>query len=40
MYDVNEYIALIGAIVNQLINANLQQLKRLYAFISEYVKEN
>lgn len=38
--DVNEYIKLIRAIVGQLIKANLQQLRRLYIFISEYVKED
>lgn len=40
MRDINEYIVLLRAIVDQLVKANLQQLRRLYIFIREYVKED
>lgn len=40
MDDFNEYIVLIRAIVGQLVKANLQQLRRLYIFIREYIKED
>lgn len=40
MRDINEYIVLIRAIVGQLVKANLRQLRRLYIFIREYVKED
>lgn len=40
MHDIDEYIVLIRAIVGQLVKANLQQLRRLYIFIREYVKED
>ena len=40
MHDVNEYIVVIRAIVDQLLKADLNQLKKLYIFIREYVKED
>lgn len=40
MHDVNDYIVLIRAIVDLLGKADLQQLRRLYIFIREYVKED
>lgn len=40
MHDVNEYIVIIRAIVDQLLKADLNQLKKLYIFIREYVKED
>lgn len=40
MDDFNEYIVLIRAIVGQLVKANLQQLRRLYIFIAEFIKED
>lgn len=39
MDDFNEYLVLIRAIVGQLVKANLQQLRRLYIFISEYLED-
>lgn len=40
MHDIDEYIVLIKAIVGQLVKANLLQLRRLYIFIAEYLKED
>ncbi len=40
MHDIDDYIVLLRAIVGQLVKANLQQLRRLYIFIREYVKED
>lgn len=40
MHDVNDYIVLIRAIVDLLGKADLQQHRRLYIFIREYVKED
>lgn len=40
MDDFNEYIVLIRSIVGQLVKADLQQLRRLYIFIREYIKED
>ena len=39
MYDVNEYIVIIRAIVDLLCKANLQTLRRLYIFIKEYLED-
>lgn len=39
MYDVNEYIVIIRAIVDLLSKAKLQQLRRLYIFIKEYLED-
>ncbi|MGN0338393.1 MAG: hypothetical protein ACI4EE_12950 [Lachnospiraceae bacterium] len=39
MHDIDDYIMLITAIVGQLVKANLQQLRRLYIFINEYLKD-
>lgn len=39
MNDLNEYIVLIRAIVDLLGKADLQQLRRLYIFIREYVED-
>ena len=40
MHDINEYIVRINAIVELLLQADLKQLRKLYIFISEYVKED
>lgn len=40
MHDTNEYIVRINAIVELLLQADLKQLRKLYIFISEYVKED
>ena len=39
MYDANDYIVIIRAIVDLLGKANLQQLRRLYIFIKEYLED-
>ena len=39
MYDENDYIVIIRAIVDLLSKAKLQQLRRLYIFIKEYVED-